>query len=258
MQSNHIWYHRLPGYAYLTAIIGISLAYSSPGFAFGSNDESSGDIHALITTEALKGTICDGNLELIEKACSSQHAAGSAAAKDARRHFDDNNLTKSVAYLDREKKTMLNYAADADTNIDDRAHALYHFGLMLHTAQEFYSKSNYIELKLQQAASRGTVPDPYNLDLVDWSKLAESYPGLQAGSPLFDKGTPDKAEAKMSTTGKVTYYQIAKELAIRETQRQWNFFERLARNKFGPRATAILTALKEASCPANLKLGDSD
>jgi hypothetical protein len=47
----------------------------------------------------------------------------------------------------------------------------------------------------------------------------------------------------------MTYYQIARALAIRETQRQWDLFQALVRRRYAAHAAAITTAFKQASCP---------
>jgi hypothetical protein len=52
-----------------------------------------------------------------------------------------------------------------------------------------------------------------------------------------------------------TYFSIAKELSVKEAQREWNTIERLIRVKYPAKAAEIIVALKNASCPANFKPG---
>lgn len=221
-----------------------------------TGSEKTGDIHEQITREALGSTICDGNLSIIVRGCLSQDAPGSEGAEEPRRHFRENALSRTLSYIDREKRKVINFAATADGSEKDRARALYHMGLMLHTAQDFYSQSNYIEVKESDANDKKRTygANPYSMELVDWAQLQtlaqQQAPGQKP--PIFkfenfDKQNPSSAQGQ-TRLGGATYYKMARELALRETQRQWNSIETLIRNRFGARANQILTALRQATC----------
>jgi len=245
-----------------------------PGYSFSTFENSGGNVHEQITREALAGTISDANLSFIVKSCNSQDAPGSDSLSDPRRHFQDGNFSGALGYIDREKKQALNYAADADADPQNRAQSLRHFGLMLHTVQDFYSRTNYLELQLENASKR---QDPYSIEVVDWAKVPDGYLGKTSGAALTsvackassatttsDQGTKSKepagskgqadlskdngstAEGKKAV-GSSTYFKVARDLAVRETQRQWNLFETLIRGRFHARADAIIAALKQAS-----------
>jgi hypothetical protein len=62
------------------------------------------------------------------------------------------------------------------------------------------------------------------------------------------KDDPNGAQGKIAY-GKSNYFKIAKELAVKETIRQWNSVEALIKLRHAAKANAILTAMKEASCP---------
>lgn len=205
--------------------------------------------HDDITHDALAQTFVDSNLNLIQRACDSQIKSGSEAAKEARRHFTDDSFSKSLNYIDREKKLVLDYAASSDTNTMDRARALYHFGLLLHTAQDFYSHTNYLELTAgQRLKTKGDIGDPYSLELVNWAKLPSGRENGLSTSPDIYKEDSKSAEGNISI-GNVNYYKAARELALKESIRQWNSIESLIKIRFPSRCAAILAALKQASVP---------
>lgn len=230
----------------LSAVLLLLSLCTPQAFAFGS--DSAGNLHEQITQEALSGTICDANLKLIQKGAIAADKQGTEKANDPRIHFKTGDVTKSLGYVDREKRKILNYAMNADTDDKTRARALFHFGQFLHTLQDFYSRSNYIELKEGQYKDR-----PYEIDLPDWTDLLaqETNSGTRLRFEGFDKSTPDSEEGKKSVAG-TTYFRIARTLAERETQRQWNLMEALIRNKAGARANDVITALTQKTCDAKI------
>ncbi|MBI4532766.1 MAG: hypothetical protein HY711_02370 [Candidatus Melainabacteria bacterium] len=240
---------RSVGFSISILILFVGLAVNS--YAFSSFADKDGAVHEQITRDALAGTISDANLAVVIKAIISQDIAGSEDASESRRHFSDDHFSACLAYIDREKKKALNYACDADTDPDNRARALKHFGLMLHTAQDFYSKTNYVELQLEDARK---IADPFNIELVDWAKIPDGYVGpvsrtrLAVANQVMDlnKDNAHTPQGKKAVAG-TTYFVIAKDLAVRETQRQWNLFETLLKARFQTRAAAIITALRQAS-----------
>ncbi len=262
---------RLNSFVFL-AVANLSL---QPAFCFSSFETDGGNVHEQITKEALSGIVSDTNIAFIVKAVNSQDTPGEEGLAEPRRHFDDGQLSAALAYIDREKKKALNYAADADTDAEDRAHCLKHFGLLLHTAQDFYSRTNYLELQLENGGKRA---NPYGIEVVDWAKVPDGYSGSKASDILtsgrksgektqaagksadcisyldLNKDNAQSPEAKKTLPG-TNYFNLAKALAVRETQRQWTLFEALIRGRFQQRADAIITALKQASPAA---VTDSD
>lgn len=212
-------------------------------------------LHAAMTREALGGTFADANLKALIAANESQDTPGSEGRTEKRRHFDGNDVfPAALAYINREKTRALNLAVEADTDAQSRADTLRHLGLMLHSVQDFYLHTNYVEIAMETEKNHS---DPYNTPLVDWSRVPDGYVGAKSSCRLAACSAVDTADAinkegdtthggKVSLGGGVTQYKVARDLAIRETQRQWNLFETLVRNKLGTRATAVLTALKQA------------
>lgn len=237
------------------AILLATLSVAGQACAFGI-DKTGANIHSDITRDALLGTFSEANLKVIIDANVAQDKPGSEALAELRRHFGEAQFNSSIGYIDREKKRALNYAAESDTDTESRGYALRHFGEMLHVAQDFYSRTNYIELMLRNPDFRN---DPFTIPLVDWQKIPLGYPGLEsfnirAGqtedaekSAMLVKDSPQTPGGAKVATGKTTFFQIARELAIRETQRQWNQFEAMLRNRCGTRAPAVIAAIKEAS-----------
>lgn len=222
-------------------------------YGFSSQDATGGNIHEQITREALKGIVSEANLKVILNANSAQDATGSEGLAELRRHFGDEKFASSLGYIDREKKRALNYASESDTDPEQRGRALVHIGEMLHSVQDFYSRTNYLELMLTNPNYKN---DPYSIPLVDWQKVPDGYPGLinfntKAGNindtAKVVKDSANLEESKKVTEGKITYFNVAKDLAVRETQRQWNSFETMVRNRCGERAAAVIAALKAAS-----------
>lgn len=212
------------------------------------------NIHADITAEALRGVLSEGNLKFVIEANQNQDKPGTEGIAELRRHFGDESFLSALAYIDREKRRALNYAVESDTDAEARGYALRHFGEMLHSVQDFYSRTNYIELMVANSQYKQS---PYDIPLVDWTKVPAGYPGLKcfsakAGSSnagelaLIVKDNAETSGGKKVISGKVTQFQVAKELAIRETSRQWNLFETLIRSRTGSRAPAIIAALKQA------------
>jgi hypothetical protein len=215
-----------------------------------ADEASCGPMHDEITHDALAATLNAANLNLVQRACESQCKPGSEAASETRRHFGDDNFSRALSYMDRQKRLIIDFAASADTNPMDRARALYHLGLLLHTAQDFYSHTNYIELTVERLKDSPIgLRDPYSMDLVDWTRLAATKTNnpLKSSHEIY-KDDPNSTEGKIAI-GNANYFKVAKELAVKESMRQWKSVEALIKLKHAARANAILTSIKESSCP---------
>ncbi len=237
----------------ITLFLSFLALTQAASLAFSSSESTGGAIHEQITREALKDLFSEANLKVIIDANAAQDKPGSEGQTELRRHFGDERFASSLGYIDREKKRALNYASESDTDPGQRGRALVHFGEMLHCAQDFYSRTNYLELMLGNESFRN---DPYSIPLIDWAKVPAGYPGLiafnaKAGasneSAGIVKDSPTSEEGKKIVSGKTTYFQVTRDLALRETQRQWNSFESMIHNRCGERAAAIIAALKQAS-----------
>lgn len=192
---------------------------------------------AKIVNDGLSHTLSSGNLKVV--------SASFLEAEDADLLFKPNAIKRGLSYIDREQKKAINAAQDADVSPDSRFRTLKHFGAMLRAVNDFYSRTNYIEIQAARLnakfGSRGY--DPYSMELADWGRLSnnlENEPKLEA----------IKSGSESSPVGNSTHEKVAYELAVRETARQWDILETLIKGRYQGRALTILTALKEASCPA--------
>src|SRR5207253_1180772 len=88
---------------------------------------------------------------------------------------------------------------------------------------------------------------------VDWTRVPDGYAGPKTGTKLtaydtvgdsIDKSTATTSGGKLVIGGGATQFTVAEELAVKETQRQWNLFETLVRSRCGNRAAAEQQALK--------------
>ncbi|MBX9674479.1 MAG: hypothetical protein K2X70_13615 [Candidatus Obscuribacterales bacterium] len=180
--------------------------------------------------EALSQQFDRGNLDLVSKYIETQDAVPAKQVKGSAYAL---YLAQSI---DRNQKKFVNLAQAADTNPRDRFYALKTFASLLHTVQDFYSKTDYISETIKAKSSkRGAhAVDPYQLDFADWEKIKNK--SLQYESADIATIVPDGAK-------------IARELSLRETQRQWEILEALIKQKYPDRSSNILTALKSASTP---------
>ena len=191
---------------------------------------------------------------MIKAACTEAHSD-----PDGKDWSDDSEggVSKIFKFIDRETSKILNLAASADTSPEDRARALHHFGLILRALQEFYLKSNYLELKIE--SSKDKAFDPYNIEPINWTRVGKDPRSIEIAG--FKFGDFDKASVKSPEGAKkvdtATYFSMSKELSVKEMLREWNTIERLIKVRYPQKATEIGVALKNASCPANVK-SDAD
>ncbi len=76
-------------------------------------------------------------------------------------HFDDNAFEKSYAYIEEQRARTISALM-----ANDAPSARSAFGRLLHTAQDFYSHSNYVDLWLARQPE-GARPTPPEIDPVD-------------------------------------------------------------------------------------------
>ncbi len=232
----------------------IALAFTqgpAPGFVVKDGDGQS--LHGKIVKEALSSTLDSPNLNLViscldQKAQADAKDSPPAAAGSANQY----SLKSVTSFVDREQKKILNYAAEADVSPASRYHCLKHLGQLLLVAEDFYSRSDYVEVqsaRLTQKLGKAGF-DPYNIELVDWNKLFSALKQNEAiiyGPAVQAKEDAKEGKAPLAST---TYFKTARELAVRETSRQWEVLETLIKQRYHERAITILAALKQASCPS--------
>lgn len=239
----------------LTTLIVFSwlVSQAAPTLAFALQDRDGQSLHGQILREALSNKICAKNLEFISQ------SADRTTPEASHDFFGKGNLKSGLGYIEREQKIILNYAQEADVNARVRYRTLFHVGRLMRAAQDFYSQSNYVELQSERLKEKlGPAFDPYQIDLVDWSKLNYSE-YLKRGNKTLDDGgrAKENEEEGKDRLGSATYYKVAKDLATRESVRQWDMLLALIRQKYPKRSASIITALREVKAEP-VKEGEID
>jgi hypothetical protein len=238
------------------AICDIAMATSALGKPDSAASQPREKLYRAVIAEALTGTVCSANLNVIAEACEKSDSVLDKKALANGKGETAPAVTRQVlSSTDRETKKIIDFAGAADTDPGDRARALYHFGQLMHTLQDFYFLSNYLELKIEDS-NPGNL-DPYNIEPINWSRTSREPHDIAVLG--FEYGGIDKTSASeiegAKKFGNATYFSMARELALKETQRQWNTIERLIHIKYPERSAEITKAMKNASCPADFKPG---
>lgn len=117
-------------------------------------------VHAEITSNALAGNFSDRALEAIITANLKQDRLLMLIGHDEY-HFDSNAFAESYAYLEEQRSLTV-----SSLEANDVRSAWSAFGRLLHSAQDFYAHSNYIDLWLS-CQPDGALPTPTEVDPVD-------------------------------------------------------------------------------------------
>jgi hypothetical protein len=220
--------------------------------------QNQGNIYRSVVDDSLSSTICDTNRKIIADACAQNDSVLDYKSLITAIGDDANPITAKIfSYADRETRKIINFAGNADTSAEDRANALHHLGLLLRPMQDFYFRSNYLELKVEQGDPRRR-PAPYDIEPLKLSQVGRdaqsiSRHGFEYGD--IDKTQPTNAQSK-KLYEKATYHSIVKELGVKETQRQWNTIEQLIKVKFPQKSEQIISALKQSKCSNSIKFED--
>lgn len=218
--------------------------------AFALRDKDGQSLHGQIMRESLSNKVCQRNLDFMTFACDQ------TTPEVGQNFFEKGRLKSSLAYVEKEQKIILNYAGQADINARTRYRTLVHLGKLMRACQDFYGQSNYLDLQSEKLKARlGPSFDPYQIDLVDWGKLTDpAY--LRTAKASLDEGgkLKESEESGREKLGQGTYFKAAKDLATRETIRQWDMMLALIRNRYPKRSASIITALREV--PAEVAKDD--
>ena len=126
-------------------------------------------IHAEITRQALRDRFSDQALEKIIEANLYQDRLRGQIGHDEY-HFDNNAFEKSYDYIEEQRALVV-----SSLQSQDALAAWPAFGRLIHTAQDFYAHSNYIDLWLS-CQPDGAIPslsevNPLDPDLIDTRAL---------------------------------------------------------------------------------------
>ncbi len=132
-------------------------------------------IHQEMTREALGGRVSPRALEIIIAANCKQDALSGQIGHDEF-HFDNNAIDEGRHYINEQRGFIL-----ASLLSPGVLSAWIAFGRLTHTAQDFYSHTNYVAMWLDQHP--GTPPTPLEIDPVQ-KNLIES-PAMYSGKLYF-------------------------------------------------------------------------
>ena len=128
-------------------------------------------IHEEMTREALSPHFSPRALEIIIAANRKQDSLRNQIGHDEI-HFDNNAIEKGHRYINEQRGYIL-----ATMMGQGVLSSWIAFGRLLHTAQDFYSHTNYISMWLSQ--HEGTLPPPLEIDPVQRDILRS--PSLHSG-----------------------------------------------------------------------------
>lgn len=117
-------------------------------------------IHVEITRSALAGRFSERALEAIISANLKQDGLLGLIGHNEY-HFDSNAFEQSYAYLEEQQALIV-----SSLEMNDLPSAWSAFGRLMHTAQDFYAHSNYIDLWLS-CQPDGALPTPSEVDPLD-------------------------------------------------------------------------------------------
>ena len=186
--------------------------------------------HALITQGAAATILTKDEIQVVVNANLTQDLR----QVESRIHFDNCAFKEGSLYIEKQWEMI-------DSDGDRRSSSsLSLFGRLLHTVQDFYAHSNWVEIHLNEALiplwdlqvkslpagiMSGTwvigEPKKCSPGTPDHDELNKDEPSSKAGSKIVDRG-PHQGK---------TLYELAEEVAIRATRQQ---LERLVQTALAP------------------------
>ncbi len=191
-------------------------------------------IHEEMTREALGEHFSPRALEIIIAANRKQDAIRGQIGHDEF-HFDNNAIEKGLRYINEQRGFVL-----ASLLSPGVLSAWIAFGRLTHTAQDFYSHTNYISLWLDQHP--GTPPTPVEIDPVQKSLLRS--PSLHSGKiympmdalyfvPFLRKFAlkllPEDSHGKMNldSPAQGPRFEYARAAAVKRTQHEFDLLKKI-------------------------------
>ena len=191
-------------------------------------------IHEEMTREALAPHFSARALEIIIAANRKQDSLRNQIGHDEI-HFDNNAIDKGYRYINEQRGYVL-----ATLMGQGILSAWIAFGRLLHTAQDFYSHTNYISIWLAQ--HEGTPPPPLEIDPVQKDILRS--PSLHSGKIYFPmdalyfvpflrefslKLLPNDSHGKMNLDSpqQGANFAYARAAAVKRTQHELSILQKL-------------------------------
>ena len=191
-------------------------------------------IHEEMTREALSEHFSPRALEIIIAANRKQDALRGQIGHDEF-HFDNNAIEKGFRYINEQRGFVL-----ASLLSPGVLSAWIAFGRLTHTAQDFYSHTNYISLWLDQHP--GTPPTPPEIDPVQKSLIRS--PSLHSGKIYFPldvfyfipflqkfalKLLPEDSHGRMNLDSpkQGPRFEYARAAAVKRTQHEFDLLKKI-------------------------------
>ena len=191
-------------------------------------------IHEEMTREALSEHFSPRALEIIIAANRKQDAIRGQIGHDEF-HFDNNAIEKGFRYINEQRGFVL-----ASLLSPGVLSAWIAFGRLTHTAQDFYSHTNYISLWLDQHP--GTPPTPPEIDPVQKSLIRS--PSLHSGKIYFPldvfyfipflrkfalKLLPEDSHGRMNLDSpkQGPRFEYARAAAVKRTQHEFDLLKKI-------------------------------
>jgi hypothetical protein len=140
--------------------------------------------HVQLLTETLRSYFSSQGLEQIIAANLGQDSLRYQLGAYPHYHFDNNQIARSLAYVEEEHALIGKLASDTDTPSKD-GHAQRQraaFGRLTHTVHDFYAHSNYVDLWL---AAHGGLANTSADDIDGLDPTLLNHPQLYTSSFLI-------------------------------------------------------------------------
>lgn len=166
--------------------------------AFSTFTAAGGTIHLEIITAALVNDpaikISQKSLQELDLACSLQDTPGTDGFTDPSHHFCNCKISESLDYIESCYKEIGQHLDSVDKKESEWKIVLKQFGLLLHTVQDFYAHSNYVE---QILATNDSLA-PSSIPLVNWQGISK---GIRTGY-FFYRSSYENESASYKKLGK--------------------------------------------------------
>ena len=138
------------------------------------------EYHESITRKALSERFSPHALQAVLAANLKQDNLLTGQVGHNEYHYDNNAIAESNQYVEKQRRLTLSALQD-----EDLLAAWAAFGRLIHTAQDFYAHSNYVDLWLSQFDNQALPPPPEIAPILD--KLLQS-PNLHSGKLYYPLG----------------------------------------------------------------------
>lgn len=272
-------------------ILGLAVLTSPQSGAFSSFEIFGGAYHVEITEKGLEAPgFSSESLHWVSLGNVSMDKFYSKDFSDDRRHFTDMTFDESEDFLEDQLEKIVEDAGRARDDYQAYRKTLMEFGAYLHTVQDFYAHTNWIEKSL--SLSGGGIVElapidfddfpfeivsPYTLnhylppgearDVVEYQReFGRSFYSVEELDILTDRerielvASPKKALNHLTlakdnpayhagrlrwSEGGPTLFEIASDLATRETLRQWNGVKEALLEEYDGHGPAIVRTLQQ-------------